>query len=176
MLAATVCLIDQLSKWYITETVIKPKIESLITPTLGFFEWLNDAPARLPFTSIEVFPYFNIVMVWNTGVSFGMFSQNSELGPMILSGLSLFIIVFFTVWLFRSNSNADRFAIALIIGGALGNILDRLRFGAVIDFLDFHAFGWHYPAFNVSDSCVVIGVFLLIIRSFFFENQTKDAK
>lgn len=176
ILALFFFIADQLSKWFVTEVMIRPILEKPDAQSLGLLEWLANAPAPMPFVSIEMLPFFNIVMVWNKGVSFGLFSQNTDYGPIMLSLLAVAIIIAFTIWLFRSNSKFDMIAIALVIGGAMGNIMDRVRFGAVIDFFDFHAFGWHYPAFNISDSCIVIGVFLLITRSFFFENTQKDAK
>lgn len=168
-------IIDQLSKWSITEYMIRPAKEGADS-SLGLIEWYLSSPARLGFTSIEILPFFNIVMVWNRGVSFGMFNNLSEYGPWILSGLSLAISAVFLVWLFRSSSRLQSLAIALVISGAIGNVVDRVRFGAVIDFLDFHAFGYHWPAFNVADSAICIGVFLLIIQSFFFETDEKNAK
>ena len=167
---------DQLSKWFVTEVMIKVMLEKPDPSTIGFFDWVSSAPPRLPFVSIEMLPFFNIVMVWNQGVSFGMFSNSSDYGPILLSALSLVISAIFAVWLFRSSSKMQCFAIALVISGAIGNVVDRVRFGAVIDFLDFHAFGHHWPAFNVADSCICVGVFLLIIHSLFFDSAAKDAK
>lgn len=166
---------DQLSKWFMSEQIIRPALDGAGAP-VGFAEWLSMPVGRLPFASIEVLPFFNIVMVWNQGVSFGMFNGSSAYGPLILSGLSLVIAGIFLVWLFRSRSKLQCFAIVFVIAGALGNVVDRVRFGAVIDFLDFHIAGLHWPAFNVADSCVFIGVFLLIVQSFFFETGKKDAK
>ena len=166
---------DQLSKWGVSEHMIRPAIDDGGV-SLGLIEWLSSAPGRLPFTSIEILPFFNIVMVWNQGVSFGMLSNNAEYGAALLSGLSLLISSVFLIWLFRSRSQLQCLAIAFVIAGAIGNVIDRVRFGAVIDFLDFYVAGLHWPAFNIADSCVFVGVFLLIIQSFFFETDEKDAK
>ena len=174
--ALAVFIADQLSKWAVTELMIRPKLGESFGTSLPLRDWLASAPERLPFTSIEILPFFNIVMVWNKGISFGMFSKSSDYGPILLSLLSLVIVVIFVIWLFRSHSKIQLFSIALVIGGALGNVMDRLRFEAVVDFLDVHAFGYHWPAFNISDSCIVIGVFLLILQSFLFESAEKDAK
>lgn len=174
--ALAVFIADQLSKWAVTELMIRPKLGESFGTSLPLSDWLASAPERLPFTSIEILPFFNIVMVWNKGISFGMFSESSDYGPILLSLLSLVIVVIFVIWLFRSHSKIQLFSIALVIGGALGNVMDRLRFEAVVDFLDVHAFGYHWPAFNISDSCIVIGVFLLILQSFLFESAEKDAK
>lgn len=165
---------DQLSKWAVTEYMIRPATENA-GPSMGLVEWIASAHPRLPFTSIEILPFFNIVMVWNQGVSFGMFSNDSAYGPLILSGLALVIAAVFLVWLFRSQSKLQCAAIALVISGAVGNVIDRVRFGAVIDFLDVHVAGFHWPAFNIADSAICIGVFLLIVHSFFFETDEKNA-
>ncbi len=167
---------DQLSKWSITEHVIRPELGEVFGEPRRFFEWLGNAPPRLPFISIETLPFLNTVMVWNQGVSFGMFNDNGQTGAMVLSALSGVIAVVFMVWLIRTSSKMQSFAIALVIAGAIGNIVDRVRFGAVIDFIDLHAFGYHYPAFNIADSCIVIGVGLLIVHSLFFDPRGKTAK
>jgi len=163
--ALFILVADQLSKWAVLEHIIRPMSPDTLGHSLGLIEWLTSAPERLPFASMKILPFFNIVMVWNKGVSFGLFSNGADTGALWLSMLAIAIIIVFTVWLFRTDNKMQLFSIALVIGGAMGNVMDRLRFGAVADFLDFHAFGWHYPAFNISDSCIVIGVFLLIIQS-----------
>ena len=180
ILAFITIIADQISKWAIVEHMVKPRIiDGDFTP-LSFFDWYSGPTLRWPFVSVEVLPFFNLVMVWNQGVSFGMFSNDSAFGPLLLSLMSLVIASIFIVWLFRSRSAMQSVAISLVIAGAIGNVIDRLRFGAVIDFLDFHAFGYHWPAFNIADSSIFVGVFLLIVYSFFFESrfetQEKSAK
>ena len=167
---------DQLSKWLVMEGMIRPKLGEGFGESLGLIEWLTHSSTHLPFTRIEILPFFNIVMVWNKGISFGMFNDGGMIGVIFLIALAVAIILFFVGWMFVSQSGYQRLAIALVIGGALGNVLDRARFGAVVDFLDVHAYGYHWPAFNISDSAIVIGVFLLIVQSFFFENSFKSAK
>lgn len=159
-------LADQISKWWI--------IERFFTQTeTGFWEWLLSAShERLPFMSHEVLPFFNLVMVWNKGVSFGLFASNADMTAYILSGLAFVIAVCFFIYLLKSSVFIVKAACTLIVAGAIGNIMDRLRFGAVADFLDFHVMGWHYPAFNIADSCIVLGVGLYLFVSFF----TKDSK
>lgn len=115
----------------------------------------------------EVTPFFNFVIVWNTGVSFGMLQSRSSLAPLLLSGLALVIVVALFVWLRRAENRLIAIALGLVIGGALGNTFDRLTFGAVIDFLDFHAAGYHWPAFNVADSAIVVGVAALLYDGLF---------
>lgn len=164
--------LDQLSKWAVTQIMIKPLLS---LPATGFFEWISATEARLPYAEINVWPFFNIVMVWNQGVSFGLFNQSTDYGPVILVILALVISAVFLIWLFRSNSDLQRLGIAMVIGGALGNVIDRARFGAVIDFLDVHAAGYHWPAFNVADSFVVVGVGILIVYALFFEKNLQKA-
>lgn len=173
-------ILDQLSKWAVTEYMIRPALNKAADSAdfgapIDLFSWYIETPSRLPFSSIEVLPFFNIVMVWNQGVSFGMFSGGAAYAPYILSAMAVLISLVFTVWLTRSRSMLQSLAIAMVIAGALGNVIDRLRFGAVIDFLDVHAFGYHWPAFNIADSAICVGVFLLIVQSFFFETPVKNA-
>lgn len=115
---------------------------------------------------IVVTPFFNLVMVWNTGVSFGLFSEDSTSRSWTLIAVSFAVMIWLGWWLWRAHSRLVAVALGMIIGGAIGNVIDRYRFGAVFDFLDFHAFGWHWPAFNVADSGIVIGVLLLLADGF----------
>lgn len=166
-----VCMLiiaDQLSKWAVTERIIRPEIYNGANG-LDFISWYVESPVRLPFASVEILPFFNLVMVWNQGVSFGMFANLGDIGPLLLIVLSAVISIWFLAWLFTSTNVTQKTAIAIVIGGAIGNVIDRVRFGAVIDFLDFHLLGWHYPAFNIADSAIVIGVFILIFYTLFFE-------
>ena len=113
---------------------------------------------------IEVLPFFNLVEVWNHGISFGMFS-NLAYGQWLLSGLSATIIVAFLIWLRKVDNTFTAIALCLVIGGALGNLIDRLWFGAVVDYLDFHAFGYHWPAFNLTDAAIFLGAVLLLLST-----------
>ena len=112
---------------------------------------------------IEVLPFFNLVMVWNFGVSFGMFADPAGNMKYFLIALSLLISGGLNFWLQKGVKRSEALAIGLIVGGALGNVIDRVRFGAVADFFDFHAYGWHYPAFNIADSCIFLGVATLLL-------------
>ncbi|MEM9683195.1 MAG: signal peptidase II, partial [Pseudomonadota bacterium] len=107
------------------------------------------------------------VLVWNRGVSFGMFGTDSPWGPVLLSALALIISACLVIWLRRVEERFLAAAIGFVLGGALGNVIDRLQYGAVADFLDFHAFGYHWPAFNVADSAITVGVVLLLYDSLF---------
>lgn len=121
----------------------------------------------------EILPFFNLVHVWNRGVSFGIFNHDHS-GAWILAGMALLITALFLVWLWKADHKPMALAIGAVIGGALGNVIDRIRFGAVVDFLDFHAFGWHYPAFNVADCAVVLGIAYIILDGLFFEPKRKS--
>lgn len=111
---------------------------------------------------ITVLPFFNLVEVWNPGISFGMF-QGLMHGEWVLSSIAIIITAILLRWFLRSDHPFTLTALALIIGGAVGNTIDRLRFGKVADYLDFHAFGYHWPAFNLTDSAIFIGVMLLLL-------------
>jgi len=142
-LAAAVIVLDQLTKWYIVEVVM--------------------APPRV----IEVTPFFNLVLTWNRGVSFGMLGGDSGAGSWLLSIVAVAIVVGLVVWLRRAARPSLSLALGLVIGGALGNVIDRLRLGAVADFLDFHLGGYHWPAFNLADSAITVGVIALVVPSLF---------
>lgn len=127
---------------------------------------------NLEYPAIKVTSFFNLVMVRNYGVSFGMFN-GLEHGRIILSLLAIIIVLILMIWLYKNNRKSVTLALGLVIGGAVGNIIDRVFVGSVADFLDFHWSGYHWPAFNVADSAVFIGVVILIIDSFFEEKGEK---
>ncbi len=112
---------------------------------------------------VEVFPFFNLVTAWNTGVSFSMFNDLGGMGVYVLSSFSLLVAGMLIYWLKNEHKRYMQVALGMVIGGAIGNVIDRIRLGAVFDFLDVHAFGHHWPAFNVADSFICIGAFLIII-------------
>lgn len=111
---------------------------------------------------IEVLPVFNLVLVRNRGVSFGLLA-NLPWWALAITGL--LAVTGLSVWLWRTDRKLDAAAIGLTIGGALGNITDRMRFGAVTDFLDFHVGMYHWPAFNFADILIVSGLALLLWRT-----------
>jgi signal peptidase II len=112
-------------------------------------------------TPVVVTPFFNLVTVWNPGISFGML-QDIPNSQWILSAVAMLIVAWLFVWLRKVEHRPTALALGLIIGGAIGNTVDRIRLTAVFDYLDFHAFGYHWPAFNLSDSFILIGVVLLL--------------
>lgn len=114
--------------------------------------------------AIEIAPFFNLVLTLNRGISFGLFNQGSDVGPYVFLALSLAIVGGLLIWLRRIDRMWIAAAVGLIIGGALGNALDRLRHGGVVDFLDFHALSYHWPAFNLADTAIVIGVSFLLLE------------
>jgi len=113
--------------------------------------------------SIEVTPFFNLVLAYNRGAAFSLLAgaDGWQRGFFIALALAAVAVI---LWLLRKYSNQPLFclALALILGGAIGNLIDRVLVGEVVDFLDFYAFGWHWPAFNVADSAITGGAALLI--------------
>lgn len=146
--AVLLALIDQTSKTIILTFVMKP-------PRI-----------------IEITEFFNLVLVWNRGVSFGMLQSSSVWGPILLGAVTLIIIVLLFFWLREANTKLYAIALGLIIGGALGNLTDRVIYQAVVDFIDIHFFGYHWPAFNVADSAISIGAIYIIYESLF--NRTRE--
>ena len=119
---------------------------------------------------IKICDFFSFVYVWNRGVSFGMFNhlENSHIIFSVLQGSIALILIF---WLYRNQEKHFTYALGLIIGGALGNVVDRIKNGAVADFLDFHIATYHWPAFNLADSCVFIGVMILHFDEIVFRKK-----
>lgn len=150
-LAGAVFAVDRLSKWGLMEIV-------------GLLEK----------GEIEVLPFFKLVMIWNSGISFGLFQNNMALGRWVFIGLALVIVGFLILWLKRTQSLLLAAALGLIIGGALGNVYDRIRFGAVADFFYFHIGDYYWPAFNVADAAITIGAVLFVWHSV-FESRERVA-
>ncbi|QXK91638.1 signal peptidase II [Neoehrlichia mikurensis] len=143
ILISLVTAFDQCSKWYV----------------MAILHYNNDRV-------ITLCKYLDIVMVWNPGISFGMFSvvKNSN---MIFSLLSCFIVLVLLYYsLFKLKKSNHSFIVAVIVGGAFGNLIDRLRFGAVFDFIDIHIAHWHWPVFNVADTFIVCGIITLLCNCF----------
>lgn len=115
---------------------------------------------------LELTSFFNIYTVWNKGVSFGMFNH-LEQAPLIFSALALGVSVLLFVWMWKADTLLAVNGLAAIIGGAIGNTIDRIRFEAVIDFLDFHIGVYHWPAFNVADTAIFLGVVALLCDGLF---------
>ncbi len=117
----------------------------------------------VPYLMAHVFDFFNIVFTWNPGASFSLFRTLGEAAPLIMIAMTGAVIGAIAYYLFVRAQRYERFSLALIVGGALGNLIDRIRFGAVIDFLDFHIGALRWPAFNIADICIVVGVGLYLL-------------
>ena len=115
-----------------------------------------------PGSELTLTSFFNLVHVRNSGVGFGLF-QGAD--PWLLSGFALMLISFLAGWLACADDRHAAAALGLTIGGAFGNVIDRICCRAVFDFLDFHAFGYHWPAFNAADSAITLGVAALLLHS-----------
>ncbi len=138
-MALAILLADQLSKYWVLEILDLPSLRQ-----------------------IEVLPFFYLTMVWNRGVTFGLFAADGEVGRLILVGIASAAVIAFGFWLWRAQTWLVALSVGAIAGGAVGNVIDRVRFGAVVDFLHFHAWGWSWYVFNVADMAVVCGVAALI--------------
>jgi signal peptidase II len=130
---------------------------------LSLFEEVGEA--------IEVTSFLNLVMVWNPGVSFGLLQSWSPFMPWLLSALSGAIVGGLVWWLAKAKGRWLSGALGLVIGGAVGNVIDRLWYGAVADFIDFHLAGHHWPAFNVADTAIVVGVAVLVLDALFADRE-----
>ena len=125
---------------------------------------------------LEVTSFFNMVLVYNKGAAFSLLSNAPGWQTPLLIGFALVAIGIVGTLLVRSPGRRLLCSgLALILGGALGNLIDRLRFGSVVDFLDFHALGWHWPAFNVADSGISVGAVLLILEGFVHHEKRVGA-
>ena len=153
--AVALIVLDQITKWWILEVVMQP-------PRV-----------------IEATPFFNVVLVWNRGISFGLLNGEWRGNVWILTIIALVIVIGLVVWLRHVEETWMVAAIGMIIGGALGNVIDRVRFGAVADFLDLHVAGYHWPVFNVADSAITVGAAVLVLDSLFArkkEHKNTDRK
>ncbi len=153
-IAGLVFLADQISKWIVTH------------------------PLRLQERGvIELAPIFDLKWVENYGVSMGFLTANSDLGRWLLVLLTAVIATGVVVWIWREKLRPDAIALGLVLGGAIGNILDRMRFGHVVDFADLHFGDWHpFLVFNVADAAITIGVLLLVLRALLTRERKDPAE
>lgn len=121
---------------------------------------------------ITVTFFWKIVLAFNRGVSFSLFSQETQTGVYLLTATTLVIASSLFFWLIKSRTFLLSAGLGLIVGGAIGNIIDRLRLGAVVDFLYFHWQEYSFPAFNIADCGITVGVILILLDSFFFQDKT----
>ncbi|MCZ6744795.1 MAG: signal peptidase II [Alphaproteobacteria bacterium] len=148
IVASAVIILDQATKWWVVTIFMNP-------PRV-----------------VDVWPFFSVVMVWNRGITFGFLGDAPFWGRWALVGLSLAIVAILLLWLRRAETKWRAAAIGLIIGGALGNVIDRVNYGAVADFLDFHVTGYHWPAFNFADSAITLGVAIMFFDALFKRKET----
>lgn len=118
-----------------------------------------------PTGTIELTPYFNLTLTYNTGVSFGLFSDTIASAPRLFATVQGGIVVGLVIWAVFANRALEGMAITAMAGGASGNVVDRLMNLRVTDYLDFHAWGWSWPAFNVADVFIVCGAIVLVAAS-----------
>jgi signal peptidase II len=121
--------------------------------------------ARPPGSVLPVTGFFNLALTWNRGMSFGLFNNAAALNTVIFTILAAAIVAGLLVWLRRAREALVTLAIGLVIGGAVGNVIDRLWRGAVVDFLDFHLGQWHFYVFNLADASISVGVGLMLLDS-----------
>lgn len=162
ILAAIVFVADQVSKWFILEV-------HRFSPE-GCLEMRSSPPCRF----VELTPFFDLQMVWNRGVSFGLLRADGDLSRWALVALSFAISAVFIMWLRGAERRLTAVSLGLVIGGALGNVVDRIRFGAVADFLDFNGL-WFPWVFNVADAAITVGAILLAVDMVFLA-ETEPGK
>ena len=151
-LAGAIVVADQLTKWLV----------------LAYF---SGRPPRE-----EITGFFNLVLVFNKGAAFSFLAQAQGWQTPLLAAFAVAAALIVSVLIVRNPAKLLLCAgLAAILGGALGNLVDRLRFGQVVDFLDFHALGWHWPAFNVADSAITLGAALLILEGFLHHEERARA-
>jgi signal peptidase II len=147
--AAVMFVLDRITKYIMVDVVMRP-----------------EGVTTTPFATdkvIEVLPFFNLRMAWNYGISFSLFNSGTDTMVLILLIVQVSITAVLLYYLWRLPNRLMQLAAGLIIGGALGNIVDRAMYGAVADFLDFHWRYWHFPTFNIADTCITIGVGLWLL-------------
>ena len=137
--------------------------------------WLLGGLKMVEGERIVVAPFFDLHLLWNTGISYSLFPQSSAGGRWALLAVTLFATLLLAVWLWRASGRFVALGLGAIIGGALGNAYDRFAYGAVADFCDFHVFGWHWYVFNVADTAITLGVILLVCDGLLATGRGKPA-
>lgn len=147
LLASIIVIIDQLSKYIIVK--------------------------EYPFIKIEVTNFFNLALVYNKGISFGLLN-NIQYSNYIFCFISSLIVCFLMKWFKDSNQKYESIGLSLVIGGAIGNIIDRLIYPGVVDFLEFHWQNHYWPSFNIADSAICLGVCILLISSIYYRPKQTN--
>ena len=130
--------------------------------------FVYDLPVKEP---VELAPFVKLIMVWNRGISYGLFQQNSDLGRWVLIVVSILAAIGLSFWISRAAGRVLALSLGLIVGGALGNVIDRLAYGAVFDFIQLHIGTWSWYVFNVADAAIVAGVVGLLYDSFVLDRR-----
>lgn len=168
-LVCAVIFADQYSKWWVIGNMLRTDT----TGNLAFLDWFFTQKKiaffvneREAFRNVVLTPFLNFVMVWNQGISFGLFDTNSYTISLVFIAISMVVSLLMLIWLAIATQKRLALPLSLMIGGALANVIDRIRFGAVADFIDVHLGTYHWPAFNLADSCITMGAMLLILVTF----------
>jgi signal peptidase II len=140
--ALVVLVADQVSKWWVVDVLHLPQVGQIV-----------------------LLPVLNFTMVWNRGVTFGLLTSFGRSSYLLLAAVALAVVIALVVWLRRAESLLVAISLGAIVGGALANVIDRLRFGAVIDFIHAHIGDWSWYVFNLADAAIVCGVAALVIDS-----------
>jgi signal peptidase II len=119
-----------------------------------------------PAARIEIAPFFDLVLVWNRGISYGLFQAGSIWGTIALTVFSLAAVAALSFWLSRAGRRILAIGLGLVIGGAIGNVIDRVLYAAVVDFFHFYAFGRDWYVFNVADAAITVGVVFLLLDAY----------
>ena len=133
-----------------------------------YFLFVDVLASREP---LALAPFLDLIVVWNRGISYGLFQQHTELGRWALVVLSIAAAVGLSIWLHRASTRFLAAALGLIIGGAVGNVVDRIAYGAVFDFIHFHVGSFSWYVFNIADAAIVAGVAGLLYDSFVLEKR-----
>lgn len=149
VVAIVVLIMDQFAKWLILNVVMTP-------------------PRVIP-----VLPFLNLRLGFNTGLSFSVFSETLAGAAWLVVLVKLGIVLLFLWWAARVLKRSEGMALGLVIGGALGNIMDRIRLGGVVDFLDLYYSGWRWPTFNVADVAITVGVGVLLLSGFIVQRADR---
>ncbi|MBC8378616.1 MAG: signal peptidase II [Methylobacter sp.] len=150
---------------------------SLIAVMLDQGSKLAIAGSMQLYESVQIMPFFKLTYVHNTGAAFSFLSEAGGWQRWFFAGLALVISVVISIWLTRLKKHETLLAVALalVLGGAVGNLIDRLAYGYVIDFLDVYYKAWHWPAFNIADSAITLGVILMLAESFGLVGSKESA-
>ncbi len=145
--------LDQASKVYMLEHVFRP-------------QGVTGTPFVSPVV-IDILPVFQFRLSWNEGISFSLFNSGTDTAVAVLLAVTIAITIVMTVWMWRTPRFWLQIGLGLIVGGALGNIIDRASIGAVADFLHVYWGDWHFPTFNIADTCISIGAIIVLLDALF---------